>query len=352
MFGKIKISFFIFLCFFVLSSNTNAQLSDYKELHKYVYKQTNAPDAIKIIIKHLKQTATNDPLEELIRWANEGFPELHDENNVWRTSSHTLFSSVVSSINYYYIHSPPPNKAISYLETIEKLKHNSYITYRLTQTAFRILNEQELEQEFYRLIYSENSDERVRGLNLARVLADKKDAIFDIYIQTLKTDKNAQVRNTAMHVLGTIRGNYPRKIARVALEQLLVDQNPHVKQISAVIVKQGADFERGWTKQDSAFLLSHLLKTKDTSIQRSIGITVAKLTIEDKSLRIVEKKISENHFGKFIKQVELRESKLKRNLEDDELLTIWKNWWTPLISKYTVKLMVPKCGIKAVKDVN
>ena len=133
----------------VFSCSMFAQLSDYRAMAEFMMKETHAPDATKIIVEHLERTSTVDPLEEIIRWSNDGFRDLRDEKGSWRSGASGMEHILASSIRYLFSIDPDPNKGNKYLNAIERLKEkNPSVVYYLTQTAFRVLNDQELEKEF------------------------------------------------------------------------------------------------------------------------------------------------------------------------------------------------------------
>lgn len=52
-------------------------------LEKYLNEQRSGIEAIKIIKDHLAASGTSAPVVELLRWARDGFPELHNESGIF-----------------------------------------------------------------------------------------------------------------------------------------------------------------------------------------------------------------------------------------------------------------------------
>lgn len=323
---------------FALFYGALAQSTDYKAMSEFMLNERRAPQSTEIIIKHLEQSSASDPLEELIRWTNADFPELRNEKGTWNTDPYSIQLCTDSAINYLFSIDQSNDKGKRYLDVIGKLNKNTTIIYFLTQDAFRVLDKEQMSDEFYRLMALSDPDERARGLSLGRTLAENDRDFFEVYVNAAKNDKSFQVRNTAFHILGMIRRNYSREIALLALEQLMIEKDPHVREIASILVKQGT-FLRGWNKEDIRFLLTHLVQTNDVFVRNCIGITVAKLSV-DEPLKVLEEKLDERGFEDLIERIDQQ----KEKTDPAMLVENWNEWWKSLMPKYTVKSMVIACG--------
>ena len=71
-------------------------------LEEYLNRKMVGPESVKVIIDYLKSARTNSPLDTLVTWAKDGFPDLHDEHRVWKTESISLKLGIVHSVQYYF----------------------------------------------------------------------------------------------------------------------------------------------------------------------------------------------------------------------------------------------------------
>jgi hypothetical protein len=326
----------ILSCLSVTEQSVKAQSPRFQELSEFVLNDYRSPDSIPLIVKHLEQNLSENPIDSLVLWAKNDFPELRDKNNYWNTDSQSLKLNLISSFKYFLQKLSLEERGKKYLEIIEQLNDSGYFSYHLYTNAYQVLSKPEMEIEFVRLISSKTPSERSSGLILGRTLAEENRVIFETYLSFLKKDENIRVRGTSIVIIGMLRGKYPKEIAFAALDILLNDTDQDMKNAAAILVKQAVSGQT-WTISNVPMLLSSMLKTKNKSAMKDLGITVALLTIENKELYLDESLVKIETFEQFIALNYKHEKSLKRKLSDDELYEIWIDWWTPLIPKYTRK---------------
>jgi hypothetical protein len=345
MHRNILTSFFSLLAFFLLVApgELKAQLPDYEKLSAYLNNLPNDKATIHLIIDHLERAGTDQPLEELVRWAQAGFPEFHDKNGSWHINSDGFHSNFQNSL-YFYIHQyPVTDKGARYLRLIEELRQYGQFTYPLTQFAYKVLTLEELESEFYRLVKSKDPDERSRGFILGWFVADKNQDVASAYFRAIKEEPVLQPRINALGTIAMVHRVYPREIALAGLDRLLNDPEKPVRDLGGVLVRQGADFGTVWVETDLSTLLSEMLKSKDIETRRTLAMAVAKLTTKDIALYVDEKKWADDPQEKFIALVNASGDGTGES-RGEELVDAWKAWWIPLIPKYMVKKEAIACG--------
>src|SRR5437870_459167 len=133
-------------------------------LEKYLNQRMTGPEAVRVIKQHLIESGTSNPLDELVAWAKAGFPDLHDEHGYWKTEGLSLKLGVVPAIHYYFSTSLPEDKSERYLEILNELRRDDYISGQLTQTAFLIVDEAVLEDEVLRLLLQTDPKLRAQGV--------------------------------------------------------------------------------------------------------------------------------------------------------------------------------------------
>lgn len=335
---KMNSLFLAIILILSFSSIASAQEGKYKALGEHILKQSNAPDATRIITEHLEGSAVEDPIEELVRWASADFPELRDEKGYWTTDSQSLRLCVVSAIHYLFSMDAGPERARKYLDVLERLKKDSTIDHHLTGSAFKILNEKELKDEFMRLVASADAEERARALNLGRTLAERDRDIFEVYSKKVRNDTDAQVRNVGFYSLAPIRGDFAREVTALALERLAVEKDGNVREIASRIVKQGVNVTQGWNKGDIGGLLLRLVAVEDPFVRKVIAITVAQLTTDNKALHVLDDKFDDQLIGEFLNRVRAARNKEGDRFDEAQLVELWTQWWTPLIPKITVEM--------------
>jgi hypothetical protein len=329
------------IIFLTAQPELKAQLPDYQKLEA----QAGAGSTgMALIIGHLERSGTDQPLEELIRWARTGFPEYYDEHRYWRGDFSGFHSNFEQAIFYFMNEYDGPDKGAKYLRVVEDLKKYGHFTHQLTQNAYRFLTDEELETEFYRLVKLRDPEERSRGFVMGRVLAEKNERIAAVYFKAAKEDRGLHPRYSAIVIIAMTHSTYPREIALAGLDRLLNDPEKLVRDFGGVLVRQSADFRSTWTEQDISMLLAEMLKSRDPVARKTLAMTVGKLTTENKSLYIDEEKWKDDPQEKFIALVNTSENELKKGIEGEDLVDAWKAWWTPLIEKYMVKHEVIACG--------
>ncbi len=304
-------------------------------LEKYLHQKMAAPEAVKVIKKHLIESGTSNPLDELVAWAKAGFPDLHDGQGYWHTDGLSLRSAVANSIHYYFSTSPPENKSERYLEILNDFRHDEYMSEKLTQMAFLVVDEAVLEDEVLRLLEQTDPKLRAQGVMMGRALAEKKRSLFERYIQMVKSDYDAHVRAV---ILSSIASWRRKEVGYIGLERLVNDPDPDVRDWGARVLRSGAEL-RVLTGEDLPAILAPMLKTKEPFVRISIGIAAARLTT-DRSFGIKEDEITDELLAGFISRARLRESKAREPLTEEELAKLWLDWWTPLIPKYAVRMEV------------
>lgn len=341
MTGKVlKFALTVSVIFLAGRSELKAQLPDYQKLAA----QAGGVAGMALIIDHLERSGTDQPLEELIRWAKTGFPEYYNEHRHWSGSFLEFHSNFEKAIFYFMTEYDGSDKGAKYLRIIEDLKKYGHFTYQLTQNAYRFLTDEELETEFYRLVKLKDPEERARGFVMGRVLAEKNERIAAVYFKAAKEEASLHPRNSAIVIIAMTHSTYPREIALAGLDRLLNDPEKPIRDLGGVLVRQSADFRTVWTEQDISMLLAEMRKSRDPGVRKILAMTVGKLTTENKSLYVNEEKWKDDPQERFIALVNTSENELNRKIEGEELVDAWKTWWTPLIEKYMVKHEVIACG--------
>lgn len=334
--------FVVSLAFFAGNYELNAQLPDYGKLAEYLKNLPIDKSTAPLVTGHLERSGTDQPLDELVRWARTGFPEFHDKNNSWHINVAGFHSNFEHALYYYISEYKSDERGSRYLRLIEELRKYGRFTYSLTQSAYRFVSEEELRREFYRLLGLKDPDERRMAFILGLRLAQKDREIAAIYFRSAREDSHLQTRSDALVTIATLHSIYPRELALAGLERLLNDPEEHMKKFAGVIVRQSADFRSVWTEKDISMLLTEMLRSKDAGARQILAMTVAKMTTEDGSLYIDERKWADHPEEKFIALVNSRSSGSKP--QDEEIVEIWKSWWTPLIEQYMVKKVPIACG--------
>lgn len=347
MFTKTIAHFLLAISSIILAGNyqSKAQLPDYRQLAESLRKGPSDTAGVPLIIDHLERSGTTEPLEELVRWAQTGFPEFHDANNVWRINAGGFHGNFENALYYYVANYEASEKGARYLRLIEELRKYGQFTHPLTQSAHRFLSAEELEKEFYRLIELKDPEERARGFVLGRAAAERNKDVAFIYLKSLRTDMDMRVRYSALGTIGTLRPDYSRDIALAGLDRLLYDPEKQIREFGGVIVQQSANNQKALTERDALRLLTEMVRSKDPEVRRVLAMAAGIVTAANGELRINEYKWNEDvPHERFIRLVTAREGELKRKLDDDELVELWKQWWTPLIEVYTLKISYLACG--------
>jgi hypothetical protein len=304
-------------------------------LEKYLNQRMTGPEAVKVIKQHLIESGTSNPLVELVAWAKEGFPDLHDEHGYWKTEGYSLKLGVVTAIHYYFSNSPPEDKSERYLEILNELRRDDYMSHHLAGMAYLVVDETALEKAVLELIQLKDPKERSRGLLMGSALAERQRPLFERYIQMVKSDDDAHVRVTILYSIASWRR---REVSYVGLERLANDPDPDVRDWGARVLRSGAEM-RLLTDEDLPAILAPMLKTREPFVRISLGRVATRLTT-DRSFGIKEDEITDELLGGFIRRARSRESKVDQSLTEEELAKLWLDWWTPLIRKYAGRMEV------------
>jgi hypothetical protein len=311
------------------------QQAPFDGLEKYLNQRMAGPEAVKVIKQHLIESGTSNPLDELVAWAKAGFPDLHDEHGYWKTDGLSIELAVVNSIHYYFSTSPPENKSERYLEILNALRRDDYMSHHLAGMAYLVVNEMALEKAVLELIQLEDPKERARGVLMGSALAERQRPLFERYIQMVKSDYDAHVRAVILYSIASWRR---KEVGYIGLERLVNDPDPDVRDWGARVLRQGTEL-RLLTDEDLPAILAPMLKTNEPFVRISIGRAAARLTT-DRSFGIREDEITDELLAGFISRARLRESKAGEPLTEEELAKLWLDWWTPLIPKYAVRMEV------------
>jgi hypothetical protein len=304
-------------------------------LEKYLTQRMVRPEAVQIIKQHLVESGTSNPLDELVAWAKAGLPDLHNEHGIWISEGLSLRSGVSNSIHYYFLTSPPENKSERYLEILNELRSDDYLSQQLTDMAYLAVSEAVLENEVLRLLMQADPKLRAQGVRMGRVLAGKNRPLFERYFQMLKSDDDAHVR---VIILYSVVGIRTKEVAYVGLERLVNDPDADVRDWGARVLRNATEL-RILTEEDLPAILAVMLKTKEPLVRISIGRAAARLTT-DRSFGIREDEITDELLAGFIKRSKLSESKAGASLTEKEVAKLWLDWWTPLIPKYAKPMRV------------
>jgi hypothetical protein len=302
-------------------------------LEKYLNQQMVGPEAIRVISKHLTESGTRNPLEELVSWAKEGFPDLHDEYGYWKTEGYSLKLGVVKAIHYYFSSSPPEDKSGRYLEILRELRGDDLMSHHLASMAYLIVDEMTLEKAVLQLLQAKDPKERSRAVLMGRALAEKQRPLFEHYIQMVKSDDDPHVRVTILYSIASWRR---REVSYIGLERLLNDRDPDVRDWGARVLRSGAEM-RVLTVEDLPALLATMLKMDEPFVRISLGRAATRLTT-DPSFGIKEDEVTDDLLAGFIRRARSRESKVNQSLTEEEFAKLWLDWWTPLIPRYAVRM--------------
>ncbi len=304
-------------------------------LEQYLNQRRVGPEAVRVIRQHLIESGTGNPLDELVAWAKDGFPDLHDEHGYWKTEGYSLKLGVITAIHYYFSNSPPENKSERYLEILNELRHDELMSFHLASMAYLVVDETALEKEVLQLVQLKDPKERSRGVLMGTALAEKQRPLFERYIQMVKSDDDAHVRVTILYSMASHRR---KEVSYIGLERLVNDRDPDVRDWGARVLRAGAEI-RLLTDEDLPTILAALLKTDEPFVRISLGRAAARLTT-DRLFGIKEDEITDELLADFIRRARSRESKVARSLTEEKLAKLWIDWWTPLIPKLAVRMEV------------
>lgn len=335
----ITLTTFFALIFSASQFQVKAQNPDYQKLVSYLESKPTDRAGINLIVDHLQKFGGTQPLDELVKWAQAGFPEFHDEHGSWHINAGGFHSNFADSLYYYIGELPSEEKGRRYLRLIEELRSYAQFTYPLTQSAYKFLTPEELESEFYRLNKAKDPEERSRAFVIGLTLANNSSEIASVYLKAIKEEPAMQPRANALGFMAMARNKYPREIAFAGLDRLLNDPEKQIRDLGGVLVRQSADASI-LTEKDIQLLLTEMIKSSDIQTHRTLAMTVAKLTTDDNALYPQEEKWTDNPQENFITIVKNSASPIESN----DLVNAWKDWWTPLIPKYMVKHEGIACG--------
>jgi len=293
------------------------------------------PEAVRVIRQHLIESGTTNPLDELVAWAKEGFPDLHDEHGYWKTEGYSLKLGAVKAIHYYFSNSPPEDKSARYLEILNDLRRDDLMSHHLASMASLVVDETALEKAVLQLIQLKDPKERSRGVLMGSALAQKQRPLFERFIQMVKSDDDPHVKVTILYSIASWRR---KEVSYIGLERLINDPDPDVRDWGARVLRSGAEM-RLLTDEDLPTILAAMLKTEKPFVRISLGRAATRLTT-DRSFGIKEDGITDELLAGFIGQARSRELKVDRSLTEEEVAKLWIDWWTPLIPKHAVRMEV------------
>jgi hypothetical protein len=306
-----------------LAPHLRAEQTSTYGLEEYLNRKMVGPESVKVIIDHLNAARTNSPLDNLVTWSKDGFPDLHDEHGIWKTESIGLKLGIVHSIHYYFSISNSTDKSNRYLDILDELRRDDYISYHLAQMAFLVVDEFVLESKVLQLLQEKDPKLREQAVLMGTPLAKEKRSISDQFLKMVQSDSEAQVRTTILYSIIQWRS---RDVAYVAFERLLKDSDANVRDWGARGLWSAAD--RGiLTGDDLPKILAEILKTNEPFVRISIGRTAARMTT-DRSLAVHTDKITDELLTGYLKRV-------KSLGAEADLVQEWLEWWTPLIPSYT-----------------
>jgi hypothetical protein len=304
-------------------------------LENYLNQRMTGREAVQIIKRHLVESGTSNPLDELVAWAKAGLPDLHNETGIWISEGLSIRLGVINSIHYYFSTSPPENKSERYLEILNELRSDHYLSWHLTQMAYLFVNESVLENEVLKLVAQADPKLREWGVLMGGALAEKNRPLFERYLQMLKSDDDAHVRVIILYSIIRVR---TKEVAYVGLERLVNDPDANVRDWGARVLRNATEL-RILTDEDLPAILPVMLKTNEPFVRISIGRAAARLTT-DRSFGIKEDEITDELVSGFIKRSKLAESEAGVSPTEKELAKLWLDWWTPLIPKYAKPMQV------------
>ena len=300
-------------------------------LEDYLNQRMVGREAVQIIKQHLVESGTSHPLDELVAWAKAGLPDPHNG----KSDVLSLRLGIINSIHYYFSTSPPENKSERYLEILNELRSDHYLSWHLTQMAYLFVNESVLENEVLKLVAQRDPELRAWGVLMGGALAEKNRPLFERYLQLLKSDDDAHVRVIILYSIIRVR---TKEVAYVGLERLVNDSDADVRDWGARALRNATEL-RILTEEDLPAILAVMLKTNEPFVRISIGRAAARLAT-DRSFGIEESQITDELLAGFIKRSKLSESKAGVSLTEKELAKLWLDWWTPLLPKYAKPMQV------------
>ena len=224
---------------------------------------------------------------------------------------------------------PPDVKSARYLNVLDQLEGDDYITFQLGGVAHRVVDEAMLEERVLKLLQDKDPQLRERGAWMGQALGKRKRELFERYHQMVKNDDVTRVRRITLSLMVNWR---TKEVAFVALDRLLNDQDPDVRETSAKLLQISAD--RGvLTADDLGAILRPMLTTNNGFVHASIASVAAQMATPDGSLRVRSGTMTADLVSGFIKN-----ARTMGPLTEAELAKLWLNWWTPLIPEYTVRL--------------
>jgi len=310
--------------------------SRFDGLENYLNQQMVGPDPVRIIKSHLVESGTGTPLDELVAWAKAGFPDLQ-ENGYWKTEAISLKLGIVRSIHYYFETAPPRDKSKRYLEILEELEKDDYISYHLVGMASVVVDEALLERTVIDLLEQKDPTLRAKGVEMGARLAEKKRDLFDRYHEMLNTDDNPRVR---MLILHAFIGWKTREVALIALDRLLNDTDASVRERGSRGLEMASERPDQLSVDDLILLLPPMLRTNDSMVRKSLGLAAARLSTPNRQLYVRSEKITDEFLFGYINSVRLKGTEGGSPLNNAELAKEWLAWWTPLIPAYTGRIQI------------
>jgi len=207
-----------------------AQESKLDVLTSFLKQKSVSPEAIPLIVQHLKNSRADYYLGALVTWAKTDFPDLHDD---WKTESTSLKLGVVHSVLFFIYELPSPLRSQKSLEILDELSKCEFVSFHLSQMASLFVDEESLKRRAFQLMGAAGSEERVRGVLMICGLASSNESVMEKCEKTLLRDKNSNVRNTILYSLPPLNGatiDLQKKVTSLHLHALIYDANRDVRE--------------------------------------------------------------------------------------------------------------------------
>ena len=313
------------------------QEGEFEGLASYLREKLVGDVEARLIALHLKESGAVDHLAELVAWARADFPDQKEEGGTWKTDTLGLKLAVVHSIQYFVRGLPAEQRAQKYLEALDELGGDEYLTHHLAQTASLFVDEEALRARAFELLGDPDPRGRVRGALMVCGLASSRETVLERCTEALHRDVSRDVRNNILIATGSLRDHrlqLQKAVASLHFHSLTNDPDRHVRQTAAGHLRAFADAGKLITGEDLPLILGSLLKAADPSVRETLGRMAARLTT-DRRLWIAEDKLTDALLAGFVRRVRSAERRTGRTPDDEAVVAIWSDWWSPLVPRYT-----------------
>ena len=337
---KDRFLFTSLLLFALIGFNEGAVLAQgakLDELASFLKEKQVRPEAIPPIIQHLNESGGVDYLDELVTWAKAGFPELHDENGIWKTESTSFKLGVVHSIHYFVDELPSSLKSQKYLEILDELRKSEFVSFHLSTMASLFVDEESLKRRAFELMRARDLEERARGAVMICGLASSDESVTERCRKKLLRDKSSKVRNTVLYSLPSLNGakaDLQKSVTSLYLDALIYDPTRYVRENAGEHLLSCANAGTLIGNGGLPGILVLLVGTKDKMVREVLGRVAARLTT-DRSLGIDEDKITSTLLRGFVSKVKSKESRVRGEIDKQVIVKMWLNFWTPLRPKFS-----------------